>query len=368
MERKVLFVGFKRDDGILIGGGMGIARSIRMLHRIFGEQHVDRIYVHENRHPRSIWNKLYAPFGFLLSLHNGLTPHKLNTIVRRAEGYDYVFLSTSVLGVIAKRLREHGYHGKIIVQFHNIESIYYDAQMPKWLPGRSIVLRSAAHNDRYACQYAHRIMTVSQRDADYLEAHYGRKTDAVVTVALADRFRPVDTSRLTSHRPRCLFMGAYSKPNNMGVLFFVNEVLPHVDIDFRIVGKGMQHLKDEHPDELASVEVVGDVPDLRPYIEAADFMILPLFTGSGMKIKTAESLMYGKNIIGSDETFVGYDLDVSMVGACCNTADEYIAALKGFARQPMTVFNPYSRQVFVDHYSEDSPQSAFCSVFDEEPA
>jgi len=37
-------------------------------------------------------------------------------------------------------------------------------------------------------------------------------------------------------------------------------------------------------------------------------VILPIISGSGMKTKTAEALMYGKSIIGIKEAFEGYKM------------------------------------------------------------
>ncbi len=39
-----------------------------------------------------------------------------------------------------------------------------------------------------------------------------------------------------------------------------------------------------------------------------DYIISPIFVGGGMKVKTCEALMYGKNIIGTSESFEGYDI------------------------------------------------------------
>lgn len=38
-------------------------------------------------------------------------------------------------------------------------------------------------------------------------------------------------------------------------------------------------------------------------------MVMPIFSGSGMKVKTAEALMYGKFLIGTKEAFEGYEID-----------------------------------------------------------
>lgn len=363
MKGKVLYIGFKRQDSILIGGGMANMRCLRSLKNYFGSDNVGEYYILDEAKKRPAWSYAQAVALFPFNYHNGLTPKKVREITEMAQDYDYVFLTTSVVGIIAKKLKEKGYRGKIITHYHNVESIYYDAQMPKWLPGRQVVIRCAAHNDKYGCQYSDKTVTLSKRDSDYLEKHYGRKADVIIGVSLEDKFQPVDTRQMTGKRPLCLFLGAYSKPNNDGVLFFVKEILPHVDVDFKVVGRNMDRLKQENKC-MEGIEVVNDAPDLRPYFEEADFMILPVFAGSGMKIKTCESLMYGKNIIGSDETFEGYELDAEKVGGRCNTPESFIECINHYITHPVPRFNAYAREVYQTKYSEDSTWQTFCSVFE----
>ena len=364
MKGKVLYIGFKRQqESILVGGGIANQRCLRTLQGLFGEDNVGQTYILDEARKRPLWSYALAVCLFPFNYHNGLTPSKVARIVKEAQGYDYVFLTTSVLGIIAKKLRQSGYRGKIITHYHNVESIYYDAQMPRWLPGRQIVVRCAARNDEYGCRNSDKIITLSRRDSNYFMKHYGRSADAIIGIAMPDKFLPVDESVMTAKKPKCLFLGAYSIPNNEGVLFFVEQVLPHVDVEFKVVGKDMGRLKQEHA-SMKDIEVVSDAPDLRPHIEEADFMILPVFAGSGMKVKTCESLMYGKNILGSDESFEGYAVDAERVGGRCNTAEEYISRLRHFIQHPVPRFNRYSRDCFLKKYSEESSRAVFCSVFE----
>ena len=76
----------------------------------------------------------------------------------------------------------------------------------------------------------------------------------------------------------------------------------------------------------ANIEIYSNVPDLNPFFDDADFVVLPILSGSGMKVKTAESLMNGKFIIGTDEAFRGYDI-TEKVGVICNSAQEFIVAI-----------------------------------------
>lgn len=362
MKQRVLYIGFKRQDSILIGGGVANMRCLRALKEIFGKNNVCEHYILDEAVKRSVWSYLLAVCLFPFDYHNGLTPKKVNEIVKKAHDYDYVFLSTSVVAIIAKKLKENGYQGKIITHYHNVESIYYNAQMPRWIPGRQVVVRCAAHNDEYGCKYSDKVLTLSKRDSNYLEKHYGRKADAIIGVGMEDKFQSVDETIMTGKRPKCLFLGAYSIPNNEGVLFFVQKVLPHVDVDFKVVGRGMGRLKEENTC-MKNIEVVNDAPDLRPFIEEADFMILPVFSGSGMKIKTCESLMYGKNILGSDESFEGYDVDTEKIGGLCNTPEEYISRINHFIQNPVPRLNRYARDTYLNKYSEASSRAIFRMIF-----
>lgn len=365
MRPSALYIGFKKQKGILEGGGLANLRCLRTLKKRFGEENVTAHYIMDESERRPLWSYAYAILLFLFNYHNGLTPKKVRHIIDMAHNYDVVFLSTSVIAIIAKELKKNGYQGKIVTHYHNVESIYYDAIMPKWLPGRKIVINCAANNDRYGCLYSDKIITLSERDSRYLEKHYGRKADAIIDVSLEDTYIPLEGEEgatLTGRRPKCIFLGSYSKPNNDGVLFFVKNVLPYVDIDFKVVGKGMSKLKQENKC-MENVETLSDVPDLRPYFEEADFMILPVFAGSGMKIKTCESLMYGKNILASSESLEGYHLDPEKIGGLCNTANDYIKRLKYYIEHPIPRFNAYSRKVYLDNHSEAATYNKFSAVF-----
>lgn len=337
---------------------MANQRCRRMIQQILGEENTESVYLHDERKKTSRLKMVKAAFYFLFDYHNGLTPGIVDDIVEKAKGFDIVFLSTSLFGLIAKRLKESGYTGQIIVHFHNVESIYYDATVPKWLPGRQVIVNCARNNDGFSCRYADKIVVLNERDNRLLHSLYGRKADWILPISVPDQFVPVDDTAMTAPIPLCVFIGSSFGPNNEGVLWFVRHVLPHVNIRFKVVGRNMASLKAAN-ECLKDIEVVSDAPDLRPYFEEADFMILPIFSGSGMKVKTCESLMYGKNILGSDETFEGYDVEGEKVGGRCNTAEEYITRLQHFAHHPIPRFNAYSRQVYLDRYSEEATLKLF---------
>lgn len=356
---RILFIWYKHSKGILEGGGQCSRRNYEMLCNVAGADNVDSYYVHDEYRRKTLWGYIRGVFCFLFRYYYGLSPLRVRRIVKQAQAYDAVFIDRSVFGIIAKRLKQSGYKGQVITHFHNVEYLYFDAKLPR-IPGRGIIIRTADSNDRYACSYSDKIVVLNERDAQLIAQRYGRKADVLVPIALQDRLAevPADTATLTRKQPLCLFLGSYFPPNNEGILWFVENVLPHVDIRMQIVGKGMARLKEEHA-QLKDIEVISDAPDLRPYLQEADFMLLPIFSGSGMKVKTCESLMYGKNIIGTTEAFEGYHADYKRIGGLCNTAQEFIDRIRTFAADPVPRFNTYARQLFLENYSYDAVQNLY---------
>jgi hypothetical protein len=59
---------------------------------------------------------------------------------------------------------------------------------------------------------------------------------------------------------------------------------------------------------------------------------------------------------------VGYDVDYDKVGGKCNTAEEFIACIKDFEHNPRSRFNGYSRQMYLEKYSEQAVVEKFREV------
>ena len=302
---KILFIRYKKSNNILEGGEQCSQKNFNVLSQLVGEENITTYYIHDESKKRTIADyakgALFLPFYY----HFGLTPKRVKEIVNLANAFDVVFIDRSVFGIVGKKLKTSGYKGRVISFFHNAEVPYFEAKLGN-KPGRGFLLRCVDANDRYACQYSDKTIALTSRDDEELHQRYGRKMDVLIPIAFKDTYqRDHYPEGMTQQQPLCLFLGTYFPPNNEGIVWFLKNVLPHVNIHMKVVGKGMARLKAEEP-LLKDIEVIGDAPDLLPYFEEADIMVLPIFKGSGMKVKTCESLMYGKNIIGTDEAFVGF--------------------------------------------------------------
>jgi sugar transferase (PEP-CTERM/EpsH1 system associated) len=110
--------------------------------------------------------------------------------------------------------------------------------------------------------------------------------------------------------PVCVFVGALDyHPNIDGVRWFCREVWPEVvrrrsGATFALVGRrpapAVLRLAG-----LPGVELVGQVPDVRPYVARAAVTVVPLRIARGVQNKVLESLALGKPTVASPQTLAG---------------------------------------------------------------
>lgn len=372
---KLLFIRYRKADKVDAGGEQGTNSNYQALSEIVGEENITVFHIHDTAEMdvfrlfdsknirKSISQGFSILINFLKGYYFGLSPQKVQEIVELARQHQHVFIDRSVFGIIADALDEAGYPGTIITFFHNVEPVYFKAKISKFKLWKPIVIKCVKKNETQACLFSDFVITLNERDKDEINKRYGRMADILSPVVFKDTYKLTEYPKeITSSPPTCLFLGTYFPMNVQGILWFVKNVLPQTDIKLQIVGKGMSTIVPK-VEEYKNIEVFSDVPDLRPFIENADIMLFPIFEGSGMKVKTCEALMYGKNIIGTAEAFEGYELDTSKAGACCNTKKEFLAAIKDFTEHPRPRFNAYSREVFVNNYSADERKKRYEKMF-----
>lgn len=79
-----------------------------------------------------------------------------------------------------------------------------------------------------------------------------------------------------------------------------------------------------------------------------------------MKVKTAESLMFGKYIVGTPEAFIGYDIN-SSIASVCETEDDFIYVINNLHIEAK--YNKPSRDLFDTKYSYNHSLNIFKKIF-----
>jgi len=358
MSKKVLFVRFRKPLNIKDGGELVTQKNYSAFCDLFGVENIEEYYVYPNLKYEGIWSKIKNLPYIFANYYFGLTPRKVNQICEIAQQKDIVFIDRSIFGIIAKELKKNRFKGKIVTFFQNVEMNYYQARYPKYAPYRPLLLHCIDKNDAYAMQYSDFTICFNFRDDNQLQKRYGKKTDAIIPVTFEDK-HPSETDVPIANPPTVLFFGAYFPANVDGILWFIDKVLPHINIQLQIVGKGMCKLESKIKKQKSKIKLYSDIENITPFIEQSDFVIFPIFKGSGMKVKTCEALMYGKHIFGTKEAFEGYNVDFDKVGALTNTKEEFIAAIKKYSSGNYLKYNAYSRNFFLENHSEEVIKKRF---------
>lgn len=268
--------------------------------------------------------------------------HEINT----------VFIDTSMLGNLAKEIRNTFPNVYIIGFFHNIEHDYFKELIlvtKKFQHYFTLQLVKKAESQM--AENADVIITLNKRDAKSLKLLYKRSVDLILPTSFVDKFDE-NKSYLEAGNGECLnllFVGSYFPPNIFAVNWFVENVMPHLtqNITLYIVGNGFENHNLNKQD--SRIRMIGSVSDLGCYYYMTDLVIAPIFHGSGMKTKIAEALMYNKPIIGTKESFEGYEININLIGKQSEIASEYISFINNFKKKGS--FS--SRKIFLDNYSSE---------------
>lgn len=222
------------------------------------------------------------------------------------ENFDYIFFDSSIYGGFLNIAHSSGL--PIVCFYHNVEVDYYTQKANRTEDFRDrLMIPYIRLNELISTRLSDAIITLNERDSNALEKHYGRRADAIVPTSWPERDLDALYKKATPEAaPYVLFVGTNFFANIEGMERYIREIAPHLKITTKVVGNIDEAFKDRK-DLPTNIEFMGRVDSLEPYYIDAAAVVAPIFTGSGLKTKTAESLSYGKKTIGFSEAFEGID-------------------------------------------------------------
>jgi len=309
----------------------------------------------ERQHPLDLAHAIITGSSYFVRKFHTRAYAKLVRERLAERRYEVTLIDGAFMGVYLPLVRAAGAAaGKVVLRAHNVEYEILDrlAEGEPRALYRHLLRREAAHFRRFELglmDQADEVRTITARDAETLAA-------AGVThrVTVLNPFIDVDNYRrdpaLAIEPHSIVHIGNMAwMPNRNGIQWFLREVWPQIrrqypDCRFYVVGKnpapGLQRLAGEN------VVVTGYVDDEKPYLQRAHLLIVPLFEGSGVRIKILTAMAMGKVSLSTTIGAEGIDWPGLVIR---NTADEWIAAIReAFQRAP--VYSEEAIQFIRDHY------------------
>jgi polysaccharide biosynthesis protein PslH len=230
----------------------------------------------------------------------------------REERFDLVHCE----GTRCARFLASVHHLPCVLGAHNIESQIWSRRSRQsrrsieqlFFRGQEIKMRWF---ERRALMQAECATAVTRQDAQQMKK-WGVSAVALVPngVDLEAYQLPTDAAR----HSELLFLASLDwYPNIDALEYFLAEILPlilslHPDALLRVVGRrpseSLRRLVARH----RSVELIGEVADVRPHLARAGVVVVPLRIGGGSRLKILEALAAGKAVISTSIGAEGLEL------------------------------------------------------------
>lgn len=136
-----------------------------------------------------------------------------------------------------------------------------------------------------------------------------------------------------------LFVGTLSyEPNIDGLFWFTKYVLPAIaekypDVRLIVVGKGWSDRLDVLKIN-TSIEIVGEVDDLTKYYHNSFISIVPLFSGSGTRLKILEAMSFGTIVVSTTKGIEGIDALNGEHAFIANSVEEFVVQITNLFENP----------------------------------
>jgi glycosyltransferase involved in cell wall biosynthesis len=211
---------------------------------------------------------------------------------------DFVQMARNALGLpgAAKLLFEHNVEAQIFERHARTDKGRLRRRFMAYQAGKMRAFEGWAGRQFDA------VVAVSHQDKHVFERDYGwRHVQTIDTAVDTDFFRPREG---VEQADQIVFVGSLDwLPNQDGLTFFARSIWPLIrakkpSARFQIVGRNPS---DEIIElgRIEGIEVIGTVPDTRPWLAQAAVVAVPLRIGGGTRIKIFEAMAMGKAVVST---------------------------------------------------------------------
>ena len=240
--------------------------------------------------------------------------------VLKADTFDVVQLETLFMTPYVETIRQNS-KATIVLRAHNVEHLIWEriSKGTHFFLKRIFIkhlARTLRNYEMNAISQVDGIAAITRKDAAFFRKYCATPTVDIPFGVYPEQFTP---NYEIGDKPTFYHIGSMNwMPNEEGIRWFIEDCMDAVvektpDFVFHLAGRHMpewlRELKDPH------VDVVGEVPDAKEFVSHHDVAIVPLLSGSGIRIKIIESMAMGKTVITTQIGAEGilYDEDVNVI-------------------------------------------------------
>ena len=263
------------------------------------------------------------------------------TEVLEKEQFDVVQLEVLFMAPYVETIRAHS-KAMIVLRAHNVEHKIWErvaketrSPIKRWYINH--LAKTLKEFELNALETVDGVAAITRKDAAFFRKYCSKPVIDIPFGVYPEQFTP---KYEISGKPKFYHIGSMNwMPNEEGIRWFINEVLPKTvekvpDFVYHLAGRSMPEwlttMKDPH------VDVIGEVPDAKEFVTNHDVAIVPLLSGSGIRIKIIESMALGKTVITTRVGAEGilYDEEVNIIIA--ENKAKMVEAIRSLNENPET--------------------------------
>lgn len=265
----------------------------------------------------------------------------------------------------------NGFKGKIIYRAHNRESALWwgKAALTSSYFKRRFYSAQAAKVQRFEdslVRSSDLVAAVSEIDLEGFRKESPELKARTVPIGLP--FQKTATP-LPQGALRLLFIGKLDwAPNREGLRWFLDNVWPNVnakrsDITLSVAGSGDGSWLKAYR-QLNNLSVLGRVDDLQSLYTGSDALIVPIFYGSGTRVKVIEAASYSRAAISTALGVEGLNLSASSEYLRAEKAQEWINLLLNLKREELKSVGEHSYAKLKSHFDSDQVARSFIDILE----
>lgn len=309
-----------------------------------------------------------------------LTADRIRKICCYIKEFDakVVFIDDSCFGKLAKAIKQRFPQIKIVTFYHDIiADLYQQKVKTNGIKYRVLMHYAALKGEKLNQKYSDMHFVLNTRDALLFEKYYKKCPDGLLPMAVAKpdlenrAAKEFDFYKAKQENKRIiLFVGAFYKPNLEGLRWFVDNVFRRLDGKYLllVIGRGLEKIQGDYKD-IDNMIIIGGVEQLAPFYNNADIVVAPIFSGGGMKQKTAEAFAYGKTFIGTTESMQGYEDELNLfdkrckIVFSCDTYEEQLSAFEYIEENEVYDFHKVLNLSYEKKYSAEALEKVLKNIY-----
>ena len=250
----------------------------------------------------------------------------------------------------------------IILRAHNVEHIIWErlAQAGKYGLKKSYLSLLARRIKKYESDIIKRldgIIAITENDKEIFEMA-GCSCPVYVAPTGIDLDKYI-IDNLTVEWPSVFHLGALDwLPNQQAADWFLGEIWPkvyakHPEVKFYLAGRYMpERFRQLKQDGLV---VVGEVADGMRFTNSKAIMVVPLLSGSGMRIKIIEGMALGKTIVSTSVGAEGIECTNEKDILIADSAEAFVEALSSVIsdKKQAGILGENARQLVAEKYNNE---------------